>query len=98
MLTPTHHIYQDLNWLDKNIHYIDREQARTTMVGDWIRKQVLNEARPSCVMIISWRFSRTDITALMSQAEAHTRLLDLPFKVTFSQAVALTFPVRVYMK
>ena len=56
------------------------ERASIDVVGYWIQKQVVNEARPKCVNFISWRFSPTDVTTWFSKAGARTPLQNLPFK------------------
>ena len=82
VLTPTHEINEDFYQLafhtDRQI--INMERASINVVGYWIQRQVLNEARPTCVNFISWRFSRRDVATWFSNAEARTPLQNLPFE------------------
>ena len=82
VLTPTHEIYEDFFQLafhtDRQI--INTERASIDVVGFWIRRQVVNEERPTCVNFISWIFSRTDVATWFSNAGARTPLQNLPFE------------------
>ena len=82
VLTPTHEINEDFFRLafhtDRQIIHIERTSIH--VVGFWIQRQVLNEARPTCVNFISWRFSRRDVATWFSKAEARTPLQNLPFE------------------
>ena len=82
VLTPTHEINEDFFQLafrtDRQI--INMERASINVVGFCIQRQVLNEARPTCVNFISWRFSRRDVATWFSKEEARTPLQNLPFE------------------
>ena len=79
VLTPTHEINSDFFRLRQNAN-VNIERASIDVVGYWIKRQVLNEARPTCVNYISWRFSRTDVAEWFSKTEARTPLQDLIFE------------------
>jgi hypothetical protein len=78
---PNHEINEDFFRLafHTDRQNVNIERASIDVVRYWIKRQVLNEARPTCVNFISWRFSRTDIAKWFSKTKARTPLQDLLF-------------------
>ena len=90
VLTPTHEIYADINWIAHNS--INALQPQNLLVKAQIRERVLNEARPACVSFISWRFSRVDAMSWISNAKAKIPLPDLPFEGYIQSTAAIDLP------
>jgi hypothetical protein len=81
-LTPTHQIKNDLFHLAFNTdrQHVNIVNAALSVAGFSIKNKILIPARPKCVTFISWRFSRADVAAWLSNAEARSPLLDLSFE------------------
>ena len=93
VLTPTHEIHADINWIAHN--NIDAVHPQNLLVKAQIRERVLillNEARPACVSFISWRFSRVDALSWISNAKAKLPLPDLPFEGYIQSTAAIDLP------
>ncbi len=84
ILMPTHEIDEDFFQLafhtDRQNVNIEHASIDVVRYRDWIKRQVLNEARPTCVNFISWRFFRTDVAECFSKTKASTPLQDLLFE------------------
>ncbi len=82
ILMPTHEINEDFVRLafHTDRQNVNIEHASIDVVRYWIKRQVLNEARQTCVNFISWRFSRTDVAEWFSKTKACTPLQDLLFE------------------
>jgi hypothetical protein len=78
VLTPTHEIHADINWLATNKKIV--VDAQYLLVKACIKAKVMNEARPGWVTFISWRFSHVDAKLWISNARAKLPLQDLPFE------------------
>ncbi len=77
MLTPTHEIHADINWLASNKIIV--ADAQNLLVKACIRAKVLNKARPAWVTFISLRFSRVDAKLWISNATPKLPFQDPPF-------------------
>ena len=98
VLTPTHEINEDFFQLafHTDRQNVNIERASINVVGDWIKRQVLNVARPTCINFISWRFSRTDVADWFSKTEARTPLQDLLFEGYIQASHAIDFSRLTY--
>jgi hypothetical protein len=75
VLTPTDQIHADINWIVNNDN---PNIVHLNFAG--LKVNIINRARPDCVMFISLLFSREDAASWVSNTSDKPPLSDQPFK------------------